>query len=39
MMEKLGMTLREARPGEDGEEKVRYAATREEFLSVTASKE
>jgi [ribosomal protein S5]-alanine N-acetyltransferase len=39
MMERLGMTLQEVRPGEDGEEEVRYAASPEEFLSVTASKE
>jgi hypothetical protein len=38
MMEKLGMTLREVGCGEDGGE-VRYGASREEFLEVTASKD
>jgi hypothetical protein len=33
------MTLRDVGSGEDGEEEVRYAASPEEFLSVTASKE
>ncbi len=39
MMEKLGMTLRENGRGEDGEEVVRYAASREESLGAPARKE
>jgi hypothetical protein len=39
MMEKLEMTLRELGCGDNGEEEVHYAASREELLGAPARKE
>jgi hypothetical protein len=39
MIEKLEMPLREVGRGEDGEEEVRYAASRQGFLGASACKE